>query len=239
MSESEEHEMDEIMSDVDEETGLTAEERQRHFEQQRQNANLDTRLAGNGSSAQSNSADKMVIRNLLINGALIGLWYIFSLSISIVCTIPPPCIADADTTLVQQMDVLVRSPRLPLPVIHHIPTHACPVLSGFAAPRFDTVPPTTSNPVTFRPHETLDHASVLLHTPRTMRRYNIARHWVGQQFVTLYHADLLHHVQELGSRLCPFIRLPLPPRVAESEAHPHHHSHDHRSDHDGRRRDDV
>jgi hypothetical protein len=180
MSESEEHEMDEISSDVDEETGLTAEERQRHFEQKRQNENLDTRIAGNGSSAQSDSADKMVIRNLLINGALIGLWYIFSLSISIVCTIPPPCTADPDTTLVQQMDVLVRSPRLPLPVIHHVPTHARPVLSGLSASRFDTVPPTLSDTITFQSYETVDHDSLLLHTPRTMRRYNIARHRVGQ-----------------------------------------------------------
>ena len=239
MSESEEHEMDEISSDIDEETGLTAEERQRHFERKRQNDNLNTRIAGNGSSAQSDSADKMVIRNLLINGALIGLWYVFSLSISIVCTIPPPCTADPDTTLVQQMDVLVRSPRLPLPVIHHIPTHARPVLSSLAAPRFDTIPPASPNAITFRPHETLDHASLLLHTPRTMRRYNIPRYRAGQQFLTLYHTYLLHHVQEFCSRLCTTIRLPLPPRVAEPQAHPHHYSHDHRSNYDGRRRDDI
>ena len=91
MSESEEHEMDDMRSEIDEETGLTAEEQQKHFERKRQHDDLDARIAGEGKLAQSDSADKLVIRNLLINAALIGLWYLFSLSISIVSTFGPCC----------------------------------------------------------------------------------------------------------------------------------------------------
>ena len=86
MSESEEHEMDEIASDIDEETGLTREERQKHVERKRQHEELVARIAGDANPLKSESADKMVVRNLLINAALIGLWYLFSLSISIVGT---------------------------------------------------------------------------------------------------------------------------------------------------------
>lgn len=92
MSESEEHEMNEMNdmnSEVDEETGLTTEERRKHLELKRQHNDLDARIAGEGRIAQSDSADKMVIRDLLINAALIGLWYLFSLSISIVSTFWP------------------------------------------------------------------------------------------------------------------------------------------------------
>lgn len=180
MSESEEHEMDEIGSDVDEETGLTAEERQKNFERKRKYENLDARIAGGGKSAESDSADKMVIRNLLINGALIGLWYLFSLSISIVCTARLTCKRHSDMTPVQQMDVLLRPPRLPLPTVHHIPTHACPVLPGLASPRAHTVSPTSSNTISIRPHETLNHASLLLYTPSAMWDDHIARHRIGQ-----------------------------------------------------------
>jgi hypothetical protein len=107
MSESEEHEMDDMRSEIDEETGLTAEEQQKHFERKRQHDDLDARIAGEGKLAQSDSADKLVIRNLLINAALIGLWYLFSLSISIVSTFGPSCRTSPNPTAVQQVDVLI------------------------------------------------------------------------------------------------------------------------------------
>lgn len=81
--------MNDMNSEVDEETGLTTEERRKHFERKHQHDDLDARIAGEGRIAQSDSADKMVIRDLLINAALIGLWYLFSLSISIVSTFWP------------------------------------------------------------------------------------------------------------------------------------------------------
>jgi solute carrier family 35, member C2 len=87
MSESEEHEMDDIGSDVDEETGLTAEERQKHIDRNRRHDDLGARIAGDGKITKNESADKTVLRNLLLNGALIGLWYLFSLSISIVSSV--------------------------------------------------------------------------------------------------------------------------------------------------------
>ena len=83
------NEMNDMNSEADEETGLTTEERRKHLERKRQHNDLDARIAGEGRIAQSDSADKMIIRNLLINAALIGLWYLFSLSISIVSTFWP------------------------------------------------------------------------------------------------------------------------------------------------------
>jgi solute carrier family 35 protein C2 len=87
MSESEEHEMDDIGSDVGEETGLTGEERQKHWEPDRRDDDLGARIAGDGKIIKNESADKTVVRSLLLNGALIGLWYLFSLSISIVSAV--------------------------------------------------------------------------------------------------------------------------------------------------------
>jgi solute carrier family 35, member C2 len=88
MSESEEHEMDDIGSDVDEETGLTGVERQKNWARNRRHGDLAARIAGDGKIIKNESADKTVIRSLLLNGALIGLWYLFSLSISIVSSSP-------------------------------------------------------------------------------------------------------------------------------------------------------
>lgn len=215
MSESEEHEMDEMSMDIDEETGLTAEERQKYFERKRQHDNLDIRIAGVGTCTQSDSADKLVVRNLLINGALIGLWYIFSLSISIVCVRHSLLPGHPDINTVQQMDVLIRSPRFSLPIIHDLPPHACPVLSGLADPRPHTLPPTISNTIPFRAYETVDHASILLHTPRTMRRDNLTRYRAWQHFITIYHAYLLYDVQKLCPWLCTIVCFPIPARVAK------------------------
>lgn len=91
VAESEELEMDYIPSDDDlnddEETGLTARQRsERRRRRRRQRRQLDARIAGVKASRKDGRklADKNVIKKLLINALLIGLWYFFSLSISIV-----------------------------------------------------------------------------------------------------------------------------------------------------------
>ncbi|KLU84155.1 nucleotide-sugar transporter [Magnaporthiopsis poae ATCC 64411] len=70
----------------DEETGLTKSHRLRKLEKRRRNTRLDQRIARDGGGVteqEKREADKTVVRRLLINLSLIGLWYMFSLSISI------------------------------------------------------------------------------------------------------------------------------------------------------------
>lgn len=69
----------------DEEMGLTAKERShRRLKRKKQRRHLDARIAGVKASKQESLADKNVVKRLLINASLISLWYLFSLSISIV-----------------------------------------------------------------------------------------------------------------------------------------------------------
>jgi solute carrier family 35 protein C2 len=70
----------------DEETGLTAKSKAIRTKKKRRHTNLDHRIAGDAliTDEEKKAADKNVIKKSLINGVLIGLWYIFSLSISIV-----------------------------------------------------------------------------------------------------------------------------------------------------------
>lgn len=95
MSESEEHELGALDSDVDadedEETGLTKHERLKYVKRKRRRHGLDSRIAGTAGidKDEAKEADRFVLRNLMVNAALIGLWYFFSLSISIVS--PWPC----------------------------------------------------------------------------------------------------------------------------------------------------
>ncbi|EFX04821.1 hypothetical protein CMQ_1749 [Grosmannia clavigera kw1407] len=92
---------DDGFDDLDEEAGLTAPERRRRAEVRRQRTQLDQRVVpgasieaghivddGNGpavpiSEDERKLADKAVVRRLVIDGTLIGLWYLFSLSISL------------------------------------------------------------------------------------------------------------------------------------------------------------
>ncbi|KAK3310432.1 triose-phosphate transporter family-domain-containing protein [Chaetomium strumarium] len=68
----------------DEETGLTGKDRRRKRRKRRRNQLLDQRIAGGDiSPEEKKEADRNVARSLLVNGALIGLWYFFSLSISL------------------------------------------------------------------------------------------------------------------------------------------------------------
>lgn len=94
MSDSSEHELDALDSDddLDVETGLPTEERRKFLRKQRRQNDLDARIAGvpgQLSKDEKKEADKNVIRKLTANAVLIGLWYFFSLSISLVSTRPP------------------------------------------------------------------------------------------------------------------------------------------------------
>lgn len=74
----------------DEEAGLTRKHRIRKRDKRKRNTQLDQRIVRGGggvggiiSEDEKREADKHVMRTLLVNGSLIGLWYIFSLGISI------------------------------------------------------------------------------------------------------------------------------------------------------------
>lgn len=87
-----EHELSTYGSDgeIDEETGLTTKERQKYLKNKRRHDGLDARIGGTGgiSKEEAREADRNVKRKLLTNAILIGLWYFFSLSISIVSNYP-------------------------------------------------------------------------------------------------------------------------------------------------------
>lgn len=114
MSSSEELELNDLASDAgseaDEETGLTGKESRKYVQKQRQNVRLDARIAGDApiSKEAKKLADQHVRKDLLVNAVLIGLWYIFALSISIVRTTSPRIVQDSRANscfTVQQMDV--------------------------------------------------------------------------------------------------------------------------------------
>jgi solute carrier family 35 protein C2 len=72
----------------DEEAGLTGKDRRRKRRKRRRNQLLDQRIARDDgiSPEEKQEADRTVVRSLVINGVLIGLWYFFSLLISLVWT---------------------------------------------------------------------------------------------------------------------------------------------------------
>ncbi|SPN96818.1 related to vanadate resistance protein Gog5p, member of the triose phosphate translocater family [Cephalotrichum gorgonifer] len=68
----------------DEETGLTRKERERRRQRKARNTLLDQRIAPEKAPAdEKGDAHDSMVKTLLINAGLIGLWYIFSLSISL------------------------------------------------------------------------------------------------------------------------------------------------------------
>ena len=88
-STSEDVELDNLSDDGlqdDEETGLTGKDKGRRKRKRRRNTLLDQRIAGDVkiTAEEKKEADQNVVKKMLINGLLIGLWYLFSLSISIV-----------------------------------------------------------------------------------------------------------------------------------------------------------
>ncbi|QSZ33858.1 hypothetical protein DSL72_005431 [Monilinia vaccinii-corymbosi] len=75
----------------DEETGLTAKSRAKRKKKKIKNQSINHRIAGDiiVTADEKNEADWNVVKKSLMNGVLIGLWYIFSLSISIVSSLFP------------------------------------------------------------------------------------------------------------------------------------------------------
>lgn len=142
MSDSSEHELDAFGSDddLDMESGLPTEERRKFLRKKRKQNGLDSRIAGvppgRLSKQEKQEADKHVMRKLTVNAGLIGMWYFFSLSISLVRSQNPEHWPDTNMVgAVQQMDVLVREPQLPLPTLYHISPHG-----GTIPPRIDRPP---------------------------------------------------------------------------------------------------
>lgn len=69
----------------DEETGLTKHDKRRKSSKRRRNTLLDQRIVRDKITAEEKKeADQNVVRKLVVNGILIGLWYLFSLCISLV-----------------------------------------------------------------------------------------------------------------------------------------------------------
>jgi predicted secreted protein len=108
----------------DEETGLTGKDRRRKKRKKRRNQLLDQRVVSDDiSPEEKQQADRSVAKSLLINGVLIGLWYFFSLLISLVCTRCPihggfEMSRLANCCSVQQMDVFTRQARLSFSYVH-------------------------------------------------------------------------------------------------------------------------
>lgn len=74
----------------DEETGLTAKQKvERRRRRKRQRRRLDAKIAGVKGKTSNAVADKNVAMALATNASLIGMWYLFSLSISIVSSLLP------------------------------------------------------------------------------------------------------------------------------------------------------
>ncbi|KAH9891403.1 triose-phosphate transporter family-domain-containing protein [Xylariomycetidae sp. FL2044] len=79
---------DESLSDEDlhddEETGLTKKDRRRKRDKRRRNTRLDQRIVRDKiTDEERKEADQNMVRRLATNVVLIGLWYLFSLSISL------------------------------------------------------------------------------------------------------------------------------------------------------------
>ncbi|KAL1310826.1 hypothetical protein AAFC00_001063 [Neodothiora populina] len=82
-------EMDDMRSDEglqdDEETGLTQQERSKRKRRKRRNTMMEERIAQDDSMAKEERrlANASMLRDSLINAILIGMWYTFSISISV------------------------------------------------------------------------------------------------------------------------------------------------------------
>ncbi|CAO2654151.1 Nn.00g108840.m01.CDS01 [Neocucurbitaria sp. VM-36] len=87
-SDSTDFELDDMSADGledDEETGLTKRDRRRRRRRKRRNTLLDQRIVPEDTYTKEEKklADQNLIKSMLVNGLLIGLWYLFSISISV------------------------------------------------------------------------------------------------------------------------------------------------------------
>lgn len=211
---SESLELDPIGSDgeeVDEETGLTGKERQKYLHRKRKQDALDARIGGSSglSLDDRKAADRDVRTKLVVNAMLIAAWYVFSLSISLVCDL---CSGGFRmlTTSVQQMDVLRRAPRLPLSHVHYFVAHDRTV----HARQLDTpdIPETAtiSTDQPSRRDEASRYTALLRYATRADGNDNLVGHRTGQHLLAIHHTDLLYDVQVQRSDLRTDIRLHLP-----------------------------
>jgi len=135
LSISDDLEMEDMSDDGlqdDEETGLTGKDKNRRRRRRRRNTLLDQRISGEIqiTAEEKRLADQNVIKKGLINGLLILLWYIFSLSISIVCSLLKLSRNTANYPSVQQMDVRPQTPRFSLSPLHNMLPYAGTILAG-------------------------------------------------------------------------------------------------------------
>ncbi|CAI6334568.1 unnamed protein product [Periconia digitata] len=87
-TDSDDLELDDMSADGledDEETGLTGRDRRRRRRRKRKNTLLDQRIIPDGklTKEEEKAANQTLIRSMVINAVLIGLWYTFSISISV------------------------------------------------------------------------------------------------------------------------------------------------------------
>ncbi|KAH7118928.1 triose-phosphate transporter family-domain-containing protein [Dendryphion nanum] len=88
-TDSDDHELDDMSSrdglEDDEETGLTGRDRRRRRRRKRRNTRLDQRIVEERrfTKEEEKLADQNLLHSMLINVVLIGLWYLFSISISV------------------------------------------------------------------------------------------------------------------------------------------------------------
>lgn len=70
----------------DEETGLTKTDKRKRKKRRRRDTGLDARIGGSGMTAKQEQklVDRAVMKSLTVNVILIGSWYFFSLTLSIV-----------------------------------------------------------------------------------------------------------------------------------------------------------
>lgn len=100
-STSEDVEMERMPSDDaltdDEETGLTGKDKRKRTRRRTLNSQMDERVAGSmgASTSRWSLADRNVIKASLINALLIASWYLFSVSISVVCYPTPSWILES------------------------------------------------------------------------------------------------------------------------------------------------
>lgn len=103
-SSSDDWELDEMLSedglDDDEETGLTHQERSKRKRRKRRNTIMSERIAQDSkelAKEERRLANATFLRDALINAILIGMWYTFSISISVVS--PCPIVESKQSTL--------------------------------------------------------------------------------------------------------------------------------------------
>jgi hypothetical protein len=155
-SDSTDFELDDMSADGledDEETGLTKRDRRRRRRRKRRNTLLDQRIVPTTDTytkEEKKLADQNLLRSMLINGILIGLWYVvtqgqgvgWQLTIQV-------SLLHLDISL-QQVDVQGGQGRrrdeehLSISTIHYMSAHDCAVHARVTRSVSDTIPPTTT-----------------------------------------------------------------------------------------------